>query len=232
MQLKSSWLDQFNRLHSSILWKLAFCGFVLFASSPVLAKAPTRLNCEPLRIQAIYSDALEAFISKRFAASLDFYKSLLTCPLSRTVSASVHLGLGRNYQELSLKEESIREYGIALGYNNSLYQAFTNRGLVLASLGRLKEAINDFNSAITLDPQNYIALTNRGVAYATIGKFSLAIRDFDLALKANPGFGEAYLNRGIIFELSGDLPRACTDWKSALKLRQFSAKTWIDTQCR
>lgn len=190
-----------------------------------------REACLNAQVYAVYAEALEAFVSKQYSTSIRLYKSLLPCPNSRKLFSLIHLGLGRNYQELSQKPESVAEYTLSLSYDNTLYQAYTNRGLVLASLGRLQDAIGDFTTAIRLQPGNYIALTNRGVAYATIGKFTTAIRDFNDALKVNPAFGEAYLNRGIIFELNGDIPSACSDWRNAVKLRQFAAKTWVDNQC-
>jgi tetratricopeptide (TPR) repeat protein len=207
--------------------------FFLIKLALIIAPLPTKAsgNCNIHSVDDIYIQALEAFISKDFTDSTKLYKSLLSCPMPRKLSSSIHLGLGRNYHELSLKEESLKEYSLALQLNDSLHQGYTNRGLVLASLGRLNEAINDFNKAIGLNSRSYISLTNRGVAYATLGKFSRAIKDFDSALAINSNFGEAYLNRGIMFELTGDLNRACSDWKKALTLRQFSAKSWIDLQC-
>ena len=201
---------------------------ILYSASDSIAAAS---SCDRIVILFTYTRALEAFISKDFEKSTKLYNSILSCPLSKPLSASAHLGLGRNYQELALKEKSIQEYTLALRFDDSSLQAFTNRGLVQASLGRLNEAINDFNQAIRIDSTKHIALTNRGVAYATIGKFSIAIKDFDAAIEINSSFGEAYLNRGIIHELNGNLSLACSDWKNALRLRQFSAKSWIDLQC-
>lgn len=205
----------------------------IFANATSIAAEPLSLNdaCSALRVHTVYALALESFVSKQYAKSIVLYKSLLPCQISRKIRAFIHLGLGRNYQEQSNKLDSVAEYTLSIRDDNSLYQAYTNRGLVLASLGRLPEAVEDLNTAIRLEPTNYIALTNRGVAHATLGKFAIAIRDFNEALRVNPSFGEAYLNRGIIFELSGDLASACADWQKAVKLRQFSAKTWIDTQC-
>lgn len=215
--------------------KDAGIGLIFFINTlSFSAKASTpaaSLNCDLNSIQSSYASALESFVSKEFKKSTQLYQSLLLCPLSTKFRFAVHMGLGRNYQEQALKEDSLKQYTLALMVDRSSHYAYTNRGLILASLGRLKDAINDFNSAIALQNSSYIALTNRGVAYATIGKFSLAIRDFDQALKFNPSFGEAYLNRGIIYELNGELDRACNDWRQAVRLRQFSAKTWVDTQC-
>jgi tetratricopeptide (TPR) repeat protein len=220
--------------------KRLFSEFISIASLSIfysiicsdIACAKPIMNCDPLHVQSIYSRALEAFISKQFDLSADFYRSIISCRFDSAMSASIHLGLGRVYQEQGLKEQSINEYSQALSLNNKLTQAYANRGLVFASVGQFKRSIDDLNAAIKLDPKNYVVLTNRGVAHATIGKFSLSIRDFDDALKINPKYGEAYLNRGIIFELKGDMPSACFDWKNAVKFRQFSAKTWVDTQCQ
>jgi tetratricopeptide (TPR) repeat protein len=214
-------------IKQSIVSSLAFAMLLVDAPS----SAAVESKCDLQTFYSNYTQALEAYISKDFTESIKLYKALLPCPVTDTQKSTIHLGLGRNYHELSLKENSLQEYSIALQMNPLLHQAQTNRGLVLASLGRLEEAIIDFNKAIKYSRNNYITLTNRGVAFATLGKFSNAIKDFDSAIKINPGYGEAYLNRGIIFELSGDISRACSDWKKALSLRQFATKTWIDHQC-
>lgn len=178
-----------------------------------------------------YANALELFISKEFKKSALVLEPFLNCKLPRLDAASLHLTLGRNYQELGQKEVAVQEFSKSLTFNPKSVHAYTNRGLVLASLGRLEDANRDLTKAIGIDSSSFIALSNRGVVYATQGNFNKATLDFDASIKLNPNFGEAYINRGIVRELIGDLAGACSDWKRAIQLRQFSARSWVADQC-
>jgi tetratricopeptide (TPR) repeat protein len=189
---------------------------------------PLPLACTKLSLLTTYSAALESFISKDYIKSTRYYEDVLKCDSKFTAA---YVGLGRNYQELGIKEKSLQAYNTAIKFDQSNPIVYSNRGLVKASLGRLDEASTDFNQSIKLEQNNPIALTNRGVAFATQGKLQLANSDFDKALSANSAYGEAYINRGIVHELLGNIKAACRDWKRAIALRQFSARSWVATQC-
>jgi tetratricopeptide (TPR) repeat protein len=200
-------------------------------NQPCLASNPVQTPCSQLFFLKNYSAALDLFISKQFNKSLQLLTPLLACRVSSQYSSSLHLNIGRNYQELGQKDLALKAFTSAINLYPSSYQAYTNRGLVLASLGRLDDANRDFSQALRIDPSNFIALSNRGVAYATQGKLSIAINDFDKSIMLNPSYGEAYINRGIVRELTGDIRGACSDWKRAIQLRQFSARSWVAQQC-
>jgi tetratricopeptide (TPR) repeat protein len=208
---------------------LSFVFYVASSGKLYAASANQVQNvCNQASQQEIYIKALESFIAKKYQNSIESYKQVLRCS---PLFAPAFFGLGRNYQELGLKEQSLDAYSKAISYNKTNSQVFSNRGLVKASLGRLNDSILDFNQSILLQPSNFIALTNRGVAFATSGRLLDAKKDFDQALRINANYGEAYINRGIVQELLGELPSACNDWKKAIALRQFSARPWVASQC-
>ena len=212
------WLGLFASLLSSYFILSAYGALIL----------PAKATCSVVAQQTLLARGLELFVTKNFSASIDIYKQLLSCDPS---SSSAYLGLGRNFQELQLKNDAMSSYSKAIRFNSNNVQAYINRGLVFASLGQLDKAIVDFNTAIRLEPNNFIAYSNRGVAFSSKGKFLQALSDFNKSIKLNPSYGEAYLNRGIIKEFQGGLADACNDWKVALSLRQFSVRPWLEKDC-
>ena len=216
--------SKFNLLFS--LFSLSVFN-ILLISSPSYSK-PLREPCSEIDQNLLYSSALENFIAKDFIKSISLYKDVLQCNPS---FPAAFIGLGRNYQEIGMKDESLAAYNKAISLDKLNGRAFSNRGLVKASLGRLDDAILDFNQSISLDPSSYIAFTNRGVAFASLGKLKEAKKNFDQALLLNSSYGEAFINRGIVYELLGNLLFACSDWKKAITLRQFAARPWVASQC-
>ena len=64
--------------------------------------------------------------------------------------------------------------------------AHLNRGVALASLGRLDDALAGYNQALALNPASAEALANRGAAHSARREFARAERDFAAALAVRP----------------------------------------------
>ena len=112
---------------------------------------------------------------------------------------------------LSYLNEAIRK-------DNRFAEAFNNRGIAYADLGKWRNAINDYDSAIRLEPDFSDAFNNRGMAYANLGETEKAIKDFDQAVQGNPGFARAYCNRGTAYITQGHSRPALENFDKAIEL--------------
>jgi tetratricopeptide (TPR) repeat protein len=91
------------------------------------------------------------------------------------------------YDQLNNKEESIRDYNMALIYKPELaLQILNNRSNLFLETGRFKEAIYDFDYLISIDSNKYYYYSNRGIAKQQINDIPGAISDLKKALLLNP----------------------------------------------
>ncbi len=97
-------------------------------------------------------------------------------------------------------------------------EAFNNRGIAYADLGKWRQSIRDYDSALRLEPQFSDAFNNRGTAYANLGETQKAIQDFDKAIQINPRFARAYYNRGTAHLSQGHSREAIDDFDKAIEL--------------
>ena len=77
------------------------------------------------------------------------------------------------------------------------FQAFTQRGHLQVSMGRIEEAEKDFGQALELNPQYAPALRGTGICKLRKGKFAEALRDLDQAVSIEPRDATAYLFLGL-----------------------------------
>ncbi len=59
-------------------------------------------------------------------------------------------------------EEAMKDYDKAIELNPQYAEAYNNRGIAKAELGRNEEAMKDYDKAIELNPQYAEAYNNRG----------------------------------------------------------------------
>ena len=75
--------------------------------------------------------------------------------------------------------------------------AYYNRGLANAELGKTEAAIEDYSESIRLEPKDAEAPYNRGLAYLRTEKYEYAVRDFSEVIRIQPRNAEAHVYRGI-----------------------------------
>jgi len=124
-------------------------------------------------------------------------------------------------------ESSIKKYSISLELHEHA-DAYNNRGLDYANLGKYDKAIEDFNKAIELNPDLAVAYYNRGNTYAELGEYDRAIKDYDKAIELNKDYTVAYNNRGFAYVGLGKYNRAIEDFNKAIKLNPDDAKAYYN----
>jgi tetratricopeptide (TPR) repeat protein len=114
----------------------------------------------------------------------------------------------------------------------SYSEAYTNRGIIYAKLGKFTEALSDLDKSISLNSKDEKPYFNRAGVYASMGNLKKALNDLNEAIKIKPDYSEVYYMRGRIFLQSNDHVNACSDFKKAYNLGYSSAKQDLETYCK
>ena len=147
-------------------------------------------------------------------------------------NSSIYYFLGKAYQKLNNKIESLKNFTKATKIDPNYAKPFMALGLISGKENKLEETIDYLDKAIQIDPNYAKAYSNRGVTKGALSNNVGAISDFTKALEIDPFLTEAYVNRGITYELMGDLNLACSDWRSADSLGNKSGAKWFKEQCK
>ena len=137
-----------------------------------------------------------------------------------------YLGTSSYYRELY--EKAIADYDKAIEINPDLDQAWNNRGVALANLGRSEAAIADYDKAIEINPDLDQAWNNRGVALANLGRSETAIADYDKAIEINPDLYQAWYNSGNALGNLGKYEKAITSYDKAIEINPDDDQAWYN----
>ena len=89
------------------------------------------------------------------------------------------------------------QYFITQGFND--HRVFSNYGIILKNLGKLKDAEFSYRKAIEIKPDFAEAYYNLGNVLRDLGKLQDAEKSYRKAIEINPNFAYAYYNICIIF---------------------------------
>lgn len=99
------------------------------------------------------------------------------------------------------------------------HQAWYNRGVALAVLGRNKEAVNSYDHALQFQPGNHDTWNNRGNALADLGQYEEAISSYNQALQIKPDDHQALNNWGVSLAALGQHKEAINRFNQALQIK-------------
>ena len=105
---------------------------------------------------------------------------------------------------------------IKQGYKD--FRVFSNYGLILIGLGKLKEAELSLRKAITLKPNFAGAHLNLGNILKALGKFEEAELSIRKAIALKPDYSKAYYNLGVLFKDLGRLQEAELSIRKAIEI--------------
>ena len=107
-------------------------------------------------------------------------------------------------------------YFINQGFKD--HRVFSNYGLILQDLGKLKEAESSIRKAIEIKPDYANAHCNLGNVLKDLGKLKEAELSTRKAISINPNFANAHYNLGIILRDFGDLKEAELSTRKAISI--------------
>ena len=109
------------------------------------------------------------------------------------------------------------QYCINQGFND--HRVFSNYGVILQSIGKLKDAELSYRKAIELKPHYAEAHSNLGIILKDLGKLKDAELSYRKAIELKPHYAEAHSNLGIILKDLGKLKDAELSCRKAITIR-------------
>jgi len=106
---------------------------------------------------------------------------------------------------------AVRYYDLCIKRKYSPEAAWTNKGCVFASQGRVYEGLVCFDEALKLNPRNKKALFNKASALAQLGRYEEALQCIEDILSMNPKISKAWYEKGVIMGRLGqrDIAKKC-----------------------
>lgn len=105
---------------------------------------------------------------------------------------------------------------------------YSNMGVSLYNLGRIREAISYFDKALFTDSEDAQALLNKGVALGALGKAVEEIECYEKALAIDPEYAAAWYNKGLALHKLGDFEDAVSCYDRALAIDPHQADVWVN----
>lgn len=115
-------------------------------------------------------------------------------------------------------DANLASYFQTVDLNENDANAYFNRAMALANLGKQNEAIRDYTKAMELNPKLAEAYNGRGYAYSKLGQYDQAIADYTKSCELIPNFSYAYNNRGSTYLLSGKYQEAIEDFSRVAEM--------------
>ncbi len=111
---------------------------------------------------------------------------------------------------------------ISQGCND--HRVFSNYGVILKNVGKLKDAELSYRKAIEINPDYAEAHYNLGIILKNLGKLQEAELSNRKAIEINPDFAEAYSNLGNILSDLGKLQEAELSYRKAIEINPSFAE--------
>ena len=108
------------------------------------------------------------------------------------------------------------QYFINQGFED--YRVFSNYGVILVSLGKLKEAVFCYHKAIEINPNFEDPHYNLGNLMRNLGKLKEAEICYLKAIEINPNFADAHSNLGNVLRDLGNLHQAELSFRKAIEI--------------
>lgn len=124
---------------------------------------------------------------------------------------------GQLYFQLHEFDKAIDDFNIALSIDDSLQQAYFERGMALARNGQIEAGIKDLTHFIKYNPNSSLAYTKRGVRYIWAGKLNHAKKDLLHAVKLDKSNSEAHDDLGVIYAQQKDFDNALKHFSLAIQ---------------
>jgi tetratricopeptide (TPR) repeat protein len=186
-----------------------------------LADCEEWLKADPRSAEAYYQRGLVyAQMGRHGEAAADFSRVIELDPKGPD-AAQARRGRADAYQAARQYEKAVAAYGELLKADPGSAEAYYQRGLLYAQLGRHGEAAADFSRAIEPDPKGPgvpQARRGRAAAYQAARQYEKALADCDELLKADPGSAWEYLRRAGVYAEAGRHGEAAADYARAIEL--------------
>jgi len=145
-------------------------------------------------------------------------------------TANYYLARGRCYACLSILSEAMKDLSIALNLDETLQEAYINRGKCAYLLGDNNLAFLDFQRLILTDPKNPVVHVYAGNLLMTTGAYHDSIKAFQNADVVKPTAVAAF-QRARCYCAITDIDSAIDELESALLFNPNETLTLLDKEC-
>lgn len=114
-------------------------------------------------------------------------------------NASLYIKRGNLYFQLHDFDKAINDFNTSISIDNTLQEAYFERGMALARNGKIEEGIKDLTYYIKFNPNSSLAYTKRGVRYIWANKLVYAKKDLIQAIKLDKTNSEAHDDLGVVY---------------------------------
>ena len=116
-------------------------------------------------------------------------------------------------------EKFLKKIEKLLEFNPHDAEAYFNRSLCYAALGKQEQSVDDFCCATDLNSESAdVYFYWRGHIHLRLGRLELAIEDLTETIKLSPDDFHAFFHRGIAHAELGNLPEALEDFDEAVDI--------------
>ena len=118
--------------------------------------------------------------------------------------------------------EAAKYYQLLITQGCNDHRVFSNYGIILKDLSKLKEAELSFCKATEIKPDYAEGHSNLGNILKDLGKFEDAEMSYRKAIEIKPDYAEAYFNLGILLRILGKFKDAKLCSEKIMSLRSWS----------
>jgi tetratricopeptide (TPR) repeat protein len=130
-----------------------------------------------------------------------------------------HIKSGQQFDQSSDMESAIKEYGLAIGLDNGIAEAYDYRAVCYIKLGKYRKALSDLEDAIDINSGFVDAYNHLGVASYWLKNYQDAINFYSRAISLNPAYATPYFNRAIVYLALDENQLALNDLNKAKELK-------------
>ena len=119
-------------------------------------------------------------------------------------------------------------YGLALVRGGDRFEAYLNRAVTYARMGRHEEALEDFQRAIASRPSAIALWVDVASEASRLGRYDAAVAAATRAAAGDPGNANAFFVRGTAYLQAGKPMEAISDLRRAVELAPDLGGAWLN----
>jgi tetratricopeptide (TPR) repeat protein len=198
------------------------------AKSPASRPVPCHCPAQPLTCG--YFSAMPMHLFGRLFAHLPtlVLLVLVACGDRKQSDAAQFFQRGREQFRKQQYEDAIRLFGEATKVDSTFAEAWNNRGVAKAKLGRHDAALADYDRALRADSTLADAHFNRSMAYYELQRYAEALADLAPIAARRRDSVDFFLHRGTLLNQLAQPDQALADFDRAIALAPQTAEPYIN----
>jgi protein O-GlcNAc transferase len=178
----------------------------------------------PFDAKLAFDFGLLNMAQKKYDDAARHFELALKAP-ERASAPTLHILLGRAYQNSNRTEQGIAEFKRALALDPKVPLGHYHLGFAYASLGKNQQALEELQKELARTTDNAEVFYEYGNVLIDSGRFAEAIPPLECALALQPTYADAQYELGKALLLIGKVTEAITSLKRAIELSPDSPES-------